>query len=184
MFNISLKPTGVIPVVDEISFIASNMSESFEEVNRIDGLLFMICDIFDEYNVVSFEVSGFGHEKWPVDCTDLSCVVEQMDLIQRSIKSGIFDFNLDFYEQGMELSINFKDNKTIVDADCICSSPLPWLPHPISETITKSELESMFDNFCNTFLTLSKEICPYISSNAILQDYWADLRRVSNDYCG
>lgn len=61
------------------------------ELDDVVAILIRICEVFESSGVITFFVSGFGQEKWPVDCrTDLATIIEQVPSILENKSRQIF----------------------------------------------------------------------------------------------
>ena len=66
-----------------------------------------ICELLEEEGTISFFVSGFGDPNWPLDiATDLCVILEQLPLALTKLANETGEFELDFYEQGVERRLN------------------------------------------------------------------------------
>lgn len=122
------------------------------------GIFMCICEVFELSKVVTFVVSGFGQNKWPVDCrTDLATIIEQVPEILEKIRNKEYNFQLDFYEQGIERMLVFEENNNLVKVTCI--SRTDWTPSPNSIFMEKVEISKIFESLYSDFLEYSKVLC-------------------------
>ena len=121
------------------------------------------CDILEESGAATFIVSGFGQEIWPVDCRyDLMTVIEQLPHIINEINNNRFNFELDFYEQGLQRKLVFYDNGISIIIKC--ESRTNWMPLPQKEVMPKKEVVQQFVQFNNMLLSLLNALCPTIAN--------------------
>jgi hypothetical protein len=140
------------------------------ELDDVVAVLISICEVFELSEMVSFVVSGFGQEKWPVDCrTDLSTIIEQIPDILEKVSKGTFSFQLDFYEQGIERKLVFEEEAELVRITCL--SRTNWIPIPQTILIDKVEISIMFKNFYNNFLEYSSVLCADLAKNPLLEEW-------------
>ncbi|MBM6388010.1 MAG: hypothetical protein JSY10_29370 [Paenibacillus sp.] len=140
------------------------------ELDDVVAILISICEVFELSGVMSFVVSGFGQEKWPVDCrTDLATIIEQIPDILEKVSKGIFSFQLDFYEQGVERLLVFEEEGGLVRVTCI--SRTNWIPNPKTILMDKVEVSTLFENFCMNFLEYSLVFCTDLANNPLLENW-------------
>ena len=136
-----------------------------------DCILLDICNMLYEAKQVIFKIEGFG-EKWNiVDCkADLPCILEQMDTILEVIlKKG--DFEIDFYEQGLERLLKFSFKRETVCITCTSYVNMP----PIS--VIEMEYESvkhLFWKLYDDFLMCIERLLPRVMKNTLFNE-WRDL---------
>jgi len=136
-----------------------------------DCILLDICNMLYEAKQVIFKIEGFG-EKWNiVDCkADLPCILEQMDTILEGIlKKG--DFEIDFYEQGLERLLKFSFKRETVCITCTSYVNMP----PIS--VIEMEYESvkhLFWKLYDDFLMCIERLLPRVMKNTLFNE-WRDL---------
>lgn len=134
------------------------------------AVLISICEVFEQSEIVSFIVSGFGQEKWPVDCrTDLATVIEQIPEILEKVIEGTFSFHLDFYEQGIERQLVFEEEGELVRVTCM--SRTNWIPYPNTILLDKVAVLTMFENFYKNFLEYSSVLCTDLANNSLLENW-------------
>ncbi|MCE3202047.1 hypothetical protein K3T49_20735 [Paenibacillus sonchi] len=140
------------------------------ELDDVVAVLISICEIFESSQIVSFLISGFGQEKWPVDCrTDLATIIEQIPNILEKIRAGKFSFQLDFYEQGIERQLSFEEDNSLVKVTCV--SRTNWMPNPSAIFIERHEVLSMFESLYRNFLEYSEVLCIELAKNPLLKDW-------------
>ncbi|OMF25859.1 hypothetical protein [Paenibacillus sp. FSL H8-0259] len=139
--------------IPETEYLISDL-ELDDEV----AILMCICKAFEISQSVSFVVGGFGQDNWPVDCrTDLCTVIEQVPDILGKTRAGIYSFELDFYEQGIERRLLFKEDTNLVKVTCI--SRTKWEPHPSSMFMEKAVVSKIFEKIYSDFWHLSAVLC-------------------------
>ncbi|MFE4709568.1 hypothetical protein ACFRAM_01730 [Paenibacillus sp. NPDC056722] len=134
------------------------------------AVLISICEAFESSLFVSFIVSGFGQDNWPVDCrTDLATIIEQIPDILEKTRAGVFSFQLDFYEQGIERQLVFEEDKNLVRVTCI--SRTHWIPQPISVFMEKVAVSTMFEEIYSDFFDVSRVLCERLANNTLLNNW-------------
>jgi hypothetical protein len=140
------------------------------ELDDAVAILISICDVFESSEIVSFFVSGFGQERWPVNCrTDLATIIEQIPNILEKIREGEFSFQLDFYEQGIERQLLFEQDSSLIKVTCV--SRTNWIPNPSSISMERHEVSTMFESLYSNFLEYSKVFCIDLAKNPLLDDW-------------
>ncbi|MFV0290282.1 MAG: hypothetical protein ACK5IJ_05200 [Mangrovibacterium sp.] len=141
-----------------------------EELDNEVSVILDICDILHRTDKVTFKVSGFGFDNWLVDCGfDLPCVLEVLPCIISKISKNNYNFELDFFEQGTERTVFFKDNGDHVLLDCI--SRTDWQPNPKRIIMQKEDIKSIFENFRDDFINCSEKICKDLLHNEFLAEW-------------
>ena len=169
MFNIMLK------TVRFESFLVLEASPEYdEEFHSIESLIMDICEYLSGFEEITFEVVGFGLE-WPVDVqTDLATIITQIPPLLMNIKNRK-EAKLQFYEQGIERELVFKDNggATLAIA-CfdLFNQPLATC----QEHISFLELIDMLSRLLQVFLKLSEELCPKIVAHKLFQEWLKGFR--------
>lgn len=140
-----------------------------EALDDIRSLLSDACEILEESQALAFHVEGFGQSDWPVDVSiDLLTIIEQLPALFSWLDSeDAGEFQLDFYEQGMERSLIFKRMNTDVQVTCI--SGTKWPPVPEDEGIGLPHLDYMFGELVRTFVRSVKRICPDVAGHEWFQ---------------
>lgn len=134
------------------------------------GVLSCMCDAFEISKAVSFDVGGFGQDNWPVDCrTDLCTVIEQVPDILEKTRSGIYSFELDFFEQGIERLLLFEEEDNLVKITC--SSRTDWVPDPSPVYMKKAVVSKMFEEIYCDFLDFSSVMCEGLVDHALLREW-------------
>ena len=129
-----------------------------------------ICEVFHENEKIKFHVSGFGQDKWPVDCLyDLVCIMEQIPDILKEVNLEKSNFVLDFYEQGIERTINFnlKEDNYILT----CKSSTDWKPNPEVVIVKRQDVKTMLEHLIKDFLELSRILCPHLRKQPLLVEW-------------
>lgn len=159
--------------LNDINYNLYDFSEYDNDLD--DGRTFIsdICEVFADTGKIQFMVSGFGDSRWPVDCRfDLPTIIEQLPGIIKKIKKDDFTFNLDFYEQGVERKINFKDDKDSVILECISRSN--WIPKPIKLKMKKREVSRVFNGLYKDFMVYSTTLCSRRANHYLFKE-WMDI---------
>lgn len=150
------------------SVLEEDLLNSEFELDDVVAILISICEVFELSGMVLFVVSGFGQEKWPVDCrTDLATIIEQIPDILEKVRRGIFSFKLDFYEQGIERQLVFEEKGALVKISC--KSRTNWTPTPSTIHMEKVDVSKMFENFNSNFLEFTSVLCSDLVNNPLLE---------------
>lgn len=179
MFNMELK--SIVPLND-IKAAVYDVNEYDNELDDGRSVISDICEIFADTEKIVFAVSGFGDEKWSVDCRfDLPGIIEQLPEIISKINNEDFNFKLDFYEQGIEREINFtfNDEDTVV-LECISRNE--WVPEPGKIEMGKENVYKMFENIYRKFLLYSKVLCNDLANHHLLKE-WMEIK-ANEAQCG
>ena len=118
---------------------------------------------------VSFQVEGFGQDRWPVDVeTDLAVVLEQLPAVLSGLRKLGEPFQLNFYEQGIERYLTGTRNGDEVRFECMSLS-LRWSPNPSIEVVDLVEAERMFHELRRTYVAAVERVCPWLSPFACIR---------------
>ncbi|WP_442602925.1 hypothetical protein [Paenibacillus sp. KN14-4R] len=140
------------------------------ELDDVVAIIISICEVFESSEIVSFFVSGFGQEKWPVDCrTDLATIIEQIPNVLEKIRKGKYSFQLDFYEQGIERQLLFEEDSSLVKVTCV--SRTNWIPNPSTIHMERDEVLTMFESLYKNFLEYSQVLCIDLTKNPLMADW-------------
>lgn len=165
MFKMKLKCEKTFESMPETEYLPPDF-----ESDAALGVLTCMCDAFEISKAVSFDVGGFGQDNWPVDCrTDLCTVIEQVSDILETIRSGIYSFELDFFEQGIERLLLFEEEDNLVKITC--SSRTDWVPDPSPLYMKKAVVSKMFEEIYCDFLDFSSVICEGLVNHASLREW-------------
>lgn len=133
-----------------------------------------VCAIFADTENLFFLVSGFGDENWPVDCRfDLPVIIEQLPDIINKIDNKDFNFQLDFYEQGIEREIIFIDAGDLVYLECISRNG--WVPETSKIEMKKENVSTMFLKFYKDFMLFSEVLCNDLANHHLFKE-WLKIR--------
>lgn len=143
---------------------------------EIGGVLSQLCLALDDTGALRFEVIAFDDKPWPVDVAcDLLVLLEQLsDFLQALRSPEILEFELSFYEQGIErdlLCTREASNRIVVDP---CSR-LPWTPVRSMEIIEAGELDRQLVALVDVFATAARIVCPALTDNQVFQDWLAQV---------
>lgn len=167
MFRMELR--AIIPLND----IKTNIDSIREYDTELDdgrSVITDICEIFADTEKIVFIVSGFGDEKWAVDCrVDLPIIIEQLPEIINKINNKDFNFKLDFYEQGIEREIEFVND--VEGVNLICISRNSWLPKPSKIEMRKEEVSLIFSKLRDDFLSYSTVLCNSLANHYLLKEW-------------
>lgn len=150
--------------------VEDDILNSDVELDDVVAVIMSIGEVFESSGMVKFVVSGFGQEKWPVDCrTDLSTIIEQIPDILEKVNKGTYSFQLDFYEQGIERKLVFEGEGGLVRVTCL--SRTNWIPIPQTILIDKVQISTMFKDLYNNFLEYSSVLCADLAKNPLLEEW-------------
>lgn len=147
------------------------------DLDNIVSVLTDICEALDGANAVAFRVAGFGDDAWPVRINpDLAILLEQLPhAIAAAWERSEFD--LDFYEQGVERHLRFSPRGDTFDVSCASGSR--WQPEG-DEAISRDAILRMLTTVRDRFLELARTIAPGSQTNPWLRT-WAAAARVSGE---
>jgi len=135
-----------------------------------DDVRLMLFDICNSLGAGSrFIISGFGQDQWPVDTTtDLVTYLEQLPMAIISLRNGD-DFEIDFYEQGIERRISFSKiaEKYVLE----CFSSTEWQPDPRLEEISLPKIFNMPEDNLEDFLNYIKNYFRELSDHPWIREW-------------
>ena len=167
MFSMELRTKRPL---NEIIHNECNTRQYDDELDDGRSVIVDICETFRDADEVLFVVSGFGQESWYVDCFyDLPIIIEQIPEIIRSISENNYNFGLDFYEQGIEREIQFKDNGNYVSLVCI--SRTDWKPVPDKIDMRKEDIKTMFEDLYKSFSSYGEVLCFELINHPMLKEW-------------
>lgn len=150
-----------------------DIKEYDDELDDGRSIIEDICEAFRDSEEILLVISGFGEESWPVDCLyDLPIIIEQLPEILRRISKNNYNFELDFYEQGIEREIQFKDNGSYVSV--ICISRTDWKPFPDKIDMLQEDIKNMFVNLYTSFISYGEALCFKLINHPMLKE-WMEL---------
>jgi hypothetical protein len=124
---------------------------------------------------VRFVVRAFDDREWPVDVkTDLSVFVEQLPKLLEFLASETRGSCLvDFYEQGIERALEFRqDGEAVV---VTCSSRTRWRPQNDRIVLDGRSLVRMLGNLLSTFLDAGQKACSEGAAQPAFVNWRADV---------
>jgi hypothetical protein len=129
-----------------------------------------ICEIFEDTKAMTFDVSGFGDDKWySGNCYfDLHVIVEQLPDIMFKMNNNDYNFSLDFYEQSMQRYLKFEDCGNYLKI--VCNTTIyskKWKPNPNEIEMLKSDIKDMFNELYNDFLLYANHLCQELSDEPL-----------------
>jgi hypothetical protein len=140
-----------------------------DESDDIRSLLDDTCGILADTELAEFKTSGFGQESWPVDVrTDFSVFLEQLPAAIASVAAES-DFEIDFYEQGIERTIRFSRRGSQYVARC--ESRTTWTPNPETEMIDVLVLHRMLCDVRAHFLKFLERFLPEVAIHPWMLDW-------------
>lgn len=115
---------------------------------------------------VSFRVSGFGDDRWPVDVeTDLAVMLEQLPTASSRLLARQ-PFELNFFEQGIERYLTGTPSDEVVRFECVSMLP-HWSPSPPVEVVSLADTERMFCEVRSRYELAVERTCPWLARIAI-----------------
>ncbi len=145
-----------------------NKSIDLDDEYDYDCILLDICNMLHDTGVVEFFMSGFGDDNWGTDCkADLPCVLERMLDILPAIQTKA-DFQIDFYEQGIERMLNFyhKEGMFIIE----CKSYVNAVPIPIIK-MHYNDVRNIFIKLYKDFISCVKILVPKAMENELFIEW-------------
>ncbi len=140
-----------------------------EELDNISSILFNLCEVIADADIVDFIVEGFGQSPWPLDIHfDLLTIVDQLSDIIANMRTSQ-EFTMDFYEQGTERTLTFVPNKKSWLVQC--RSDTSWIPDPDFCDVPKLELEKLLSNLAKDFIELANRIAPNLTRHKWFVDW-------------
>lgn len=137
------------------------LAETEDVEDEISAVLDALCQHLEESGCVEFSVGGFGQDRWPVDVrTDLLTLVEQLPALVEAIREDALEFELDFFEQGMQRRLVFRrTDRTLV---VTCVSLTGWQPIPINIHLTFDEWRHLLATLRRAFMHAATACCPQL----------------------
>ncbi len=159
--------------------------ESLVDVcHELSPVMSAICKWLAKYDIVRFEVAGFGQAVWPVDvAVDLAVVVEQIPSVLRGLLQKR-EVNLDFYEQGIQRLLTC----AAVDDEhgrVSCRSGLSgWTPVPDEYVLERRDAPVMLKTLGESFVNVADRACPGPTSNRAFRAWLEDFRSTASTLNG
>lgn len=167
MFSMELREQHIsmLPARDDS---CKSATASAQPENALD-MLSALCEILEYSGRCRFVVSGFGDDLWPVDIeTDLLTILEQLpDAIAGA--HGHRDFELYFYEQGIERKVIFGIERDTYNVQCISLSD--WQPAMAHYVAAPGEIYNMLCEFVSQFDRVARTICPDAIKNKYYESW-------------
>jgi uncharacterized protein YjbI with pentapeptide repeats len=139
--------------------------------NEIVGLLIHLCGALHETGAARFYVIAFDDRPWPVSVRrDLSVVLEQLSGVLAALRSSADEFELDFFEQGIERNLLFHrtpSNWLTVEY----SSNLDWNPPRSVENIDAADLERQIVELVESFVRAAQVVCPAAAGSPVFREW-------------
>jgi hypothetical protein len=130
-----------------------------------------ICEYLHQTGKIDFIVSGFGSERWPVDCKfDLPLIIEELPGIIQNFNNNNFNFCLGFYEQSLMREITFSEEYGNLHLACK-SLTQGWSPSPSCIIMEKLSVKKMFEGLFGDFISCSQKICPELLDEKLFRDW-------------
>jgi hypothetical protein len=168
MFEIRLLRSGLLK---EEPFCDRAYDEALDDYRSV---LADICRIIQDTELVKFHVSGFGEDNWSVDCkVDLLGIIEQIPEIIRKIINNCFNFDLDFYEQGVERELVFEERHDAIYVSC--KSRTRWKPNPEKIVMDKAEIKYIFFKLYREFFDIAHVICKNLLLHPLMENFIIEL---------
>jgi hypothetical protein len=129
------------------------------------------CRALAGAGAVSFEVGGFGQERWPVDVeTDLAVAVEQLPGVLAAVSTEGKPFELNFYEQGIERYITGTTRAGTTTFECMSMS-LNWTAEPSVEHLPLVEAERMFRTLRDRYCSAVERVSPWLAATSVFEQW-------------
>ncbi len=126
------------------------------------------CEALEATGAVRFHAGGFGQSTWPVDVrTDLAVVLEQLPEVMHGLRRE-GEFQLDFFEQGIETYLRCVRTGSLVAIEC-STFKMDWTPEPSVESLLAIELDEMCRTLRATFSSAVERVCPWFSEGPAYQ---------------
>ncbi|MGX5175285.1 hypothetical protein ACUR5C_14795 [Aliikangiella sp. IMCC44653] len=140
------------------------------EFDDVNALLSDICELMQVEGKFSFSVSGFGDLRWPVDIgTDFCTFLEQLPEAFDQIDKDSGEFEIDFYEQGLERRLVFSITGQDIVIECL--SATNWNPSPSRITLGKEQVRTLLSNVYNNFKEFVGTSFPLLTSHKWFKEY-------------
>ena len=134
-----------------------------KDLHDVTTMISDICEYLADHTDTQFKVSGFGLGEWLVDVrTDLAVFLEQLDYAIGSLRRN-GNFDIDFYEQGLDRRISFLLDGDFVNITCI--DIISWEKVGEGERMAKAEVLELFSSLRHSFVDLVQAISPEIASH-------------------
>lgn len=141
--------------------------------NELDSILSVIhdaCEALGSTDAIRFVVTGFDAKPWLVDVeTDLATILWSLPDTLNSLRQHR-DFSIDFYEQGVERRLDFREKGEDMEIECV-SRAHHWDPQPKVMSIGRDELKTMLERLAVDFCSLVEDICPQLTRHPWFQDW-------------
>jgi len=130
-----------------------------------------ICGYLHQTGEIDFIVTGFGSERWPVDCKfDLPLIIEELPEIIQKFNKNECSFCLGFYEQNVMREINFSEKEGSLHLACK-SIAHGWSPSPSNLIMEKLSMKKMLEGLFRDFIFCSQKICPELLDEKLFRDW-------------
>ncbi|HVJ62690.1 MAG TPA: hypothetical protein VM555_08250 [Tahibacter sp.] len=139
------------------------------EFDNIVSILNGTCDALE--GTGTFVIEGFGRGIWPTDLySDLCIFLEHLPVALIAIESKK-DFVIEFYEQGLELRLEF-----FVEGDRYIARCAPMhgvLENSVrpTETIDTKTIHQMFRGVMDEFLRVVRQLYPWLLDNPCVRGW-------------
>jgi hypothetical protein len=150
-------------------FVSAPAAEYDARYDDIRSIIMDLCDALADSGGFEFRVAAFGDGCWPVDVrTDLATVLEQLPRCLEACRRGA-PFELDFFEQGVERTIEFSpaDGRYVAH----CRSRTNWTPDPETESIEVGAVRAMLDGLKRTFCEICERVLPETAAHPWFRSY-------------
>ncbi|HVJ62692.1 MAG TPA: hypothetical protein VM555_08260 [Tahibacter sp.] len=157
-------------IFNDLSAAGEVRSDYDPELDSIMSILSETCEALESAGV--FVIRGFGRGVWYTDLyTELCIFLEQLPVSLLAIQART-DFPITFYEQGLELRLEFSADGERYVARCVpMLGPAPDTPP--TEFIEASILHVMFQRVMDEFLRALRERYPALLDHPWMRD-WLD----------
>ncbi|PUA36648.1 hypothetical protein C8Z91_25045 [Paenibacillus elgii] len=152
--------------------VTIEVKEYDDEFDDETSVISDICKYLHQTGDIDFIVSGFGSERWPVDCKfDLPLIIRELPEIIQNLNINEYNFCLGFYEQGVMREIIFSDGDD-GKLQLECKSLMHgWSPSPSCIIMEKSTVKKMIEELFGNFIAYSQMVCPELMSEKLFKDW-------------
>jgi hypothetical protein len=107
-------------------------------------------------------------------------VIEQIPDLFKFLDSELSTAYLEFYEQGIQRKITFRKEENLIRINCYGSKPeATWGKDIEEKPIEKTYLKTMICELIKSFVAISNELCPTLTSHRCFQE-WCSNKYIEN----
>ena len=131
-----------------------------------EDVLYFACQALRPY--IDFDVTGFGCDSWPVTVeTDLLVIVEQLPDTLQALRATA-DFDLDFYEQGIERRIFFERQGDDYRIRCFDAYEMAYV---YDKMISRDDLAALLEPFFDAFVSMCRRYVPELAAEPMFAEW-------------